>query len=405
MSEPGILVEGVWKKFNRAQRFNSLRDLIPEMTAALFRGRGDASLQASEFWALRDLSFEVKPGQALGIIGPNGAGKSTALKVLTRILRPDRGRAEVRGRVGALVEIAAGFHPDLTGRENVFMQGAIMGMRRAEIRRKFDAIVDFAGVRDFIDTPVKRYSSGMNARLGFAVAAHLDPDVLIIDEVLSVGDLNFQEKCFERMQQFVHSGVPMVFVSHNLSAVSQLCDRVLVLRAGRVEAMAPTNEGIAAYATIAQEARVADFAQGEVTVTVARPDGSPAGAIDAGDPLLIRVRAQPPGGGRRLRAELQIRHLQTSARVCRIESQQVGARTLDVEPGGLMETVWSLTANLGRGHYAVSCAILNERGGWVARSAPVLLEVREEQSVRATVFLDVTCHARILVDERPEVTA
>src|SRR5205807_9251258 len=162
----------------------------------------------------------VKPGEAFGIIGPNGAGKSTALKLLTRILKPTCGHCHVRGRVGALIEVAAGFHPDLTGRENIFLQGAIMGMKRAEIARKLDEIVEFAGINGFIDTPVKRYSSGMNARLGFSIAAHLNPDVLLIDEVLAVGDMVFQTKCQERMKRFRNEGVAIVFVSHHLSAVA-----------------------------------------------------------------------------------------------------------------------------------------------------------------------------------------
>src|SRR6476661_7746469 len=174
----------VWKKFRYGEVHDSLRDLIPALGKRLI-GRGAAArdLRSGDFWALRDVSFEVVPGEALGIIGPNGAGKSTILKLLTRIVRPTRGSCAVRGRIGALIELSAGFHPDLTGRENVFLQGSIMGMQRREIAGKFDEIVEFAGIPDFIDTPVKRYSNGMHARLGFSIAAHLDPDVLIIDEV------------------------------------------------------------------------------------------------------------------------------------------------------------------------------------------------------------------------------
>src|SRR5579862_2960140 len=203
-----IEFDQVWKKFARGELHDSLRDLVPA-TVRRLAGRGPArdELSGEEFWAVRDVSFEVRPGEALGILGPNGAGKSTILKLLTRILVPTRGHCAVAGRAGALIEVAAGFHPDLTGRENVFLQGAIMGMRRGEIAARFDEIVDFAGVEAFIDTPVKRYSSGMNARLGFAIAAHLNPDVLLIDEVLSVGDLAFQEKCQARMKTFLSQGV------------------------------------------------------------------------------------------------------------------------------------------------------------------------------------------------------
>jgi lipopolysaccharide transport system ATP-binding protein len=230
-----VVFDGVWKKFRRGERHDSLRDLVPALASRLLRRRPADALADQEFWAVRDVSFEVGPGEALGIIGPNGAGKSTILKLLTKILRPTRGRMEIQGRIGALIEVAAGFHPDLTGRENVFLQGAIMGMPRTEIARKFDAIVDFSGVEEFIDTPVKRYSSGMNARLGFAIAAHLDPDVLLIDEVLSVGDVGFQERCVSRMRELLGRGVPLVFVSHNLAAVVDLCTRAVFVERGAVQ--------------------------------------------------------------------------------------------------------------------------------------------------------------------------
>ena len=234
MERTPIVFESVWKKFRRGERHDSLRDLIPSIVRRVSGRAVRDELVDQEFWAVRDVSFSVGAGEALGIIGPNGAGKSTILKLLTRILKPTRGRCEVRGRAGALIEVAAGFHPDLTGRENVFLQGALMGMKQAEIGRKFDEIVEFAGVSEFIDTPVKRYSSGMNARLGFAIAAHLDPDVLIIDEVLSVGDARFQERCLERMRELRRRGTPLVFVSHNLLAVLELCTRALLIERGRV---------------------------------------------------------------------------------------------------------------------------------------------------------------------------
>src|SRR5215831_12412411 len=189
-----VTFDHVWKKFERGERHSSLRDLIPAMMRGLFRRRPAVDqLHGQQFWAVRDVSFDVERGQAVGIIGPNGAGKSTTLKLLTKIMRPTRGACAINGRVGALIEVAAGFHPDLTGRENVFLQGAIMGMTRADIARKLDDIVEFSGLSDFIDTPVKRYSSGMNARLGFSIAANLEPDALIIDDVLAVGDMAFQQ--------------------------------------------------------------------------------------------------------------------------------------------------------------------------------------------------------------------
>ena len=201
MSGPAIEANGLWKKFHRGERHDSLRDLVPALAGRLV-GRGaptTSELGAGDFWAVQDVSFQVQPGEALGIIGPNGAGKSTMLKLLNRILRPTRGDLRLNGRVAALIEVAAGFHLDLTGRENVYLQGAIMGMKRREVDRQMASIIDFAGVERAIDTPVKRYSSGMNARLGFSIAAHLEPDIMLIDEVLSVGDMAFQDKCVQRM--------------------------------------------------------------------------------------------------------------------------------------------------------------------------------------------------------------
>lgn len=259
MAEPGILFDHVWKKFRRGELHDSLRDLLPAMTRGLWRRSraNDAELQKREFWALSDVSFEVKPGEALGIIGANGAGKSTVLKTLNRILRPTSGYCEVRGRAGSLIEISAGFHQDLTGRQNVYLQGAIMGMRQAEIDTKFEQIVEFAGLADFIDTPVKRYSSGMNARLGFSVAAHLDPDVLIIDEVLAVGDFAFQDRAFGRIQEMVGSGIPVVLVSHQLDRISTLCTSVILMEKGRVVKHDTPERCIAAYVQDAQRSLMA----------------------------------------------------------------------------------------------------------------------------------------------------
>jgi len=250
MPEPGILFDGVWKKFRRGEVYDSLRDLIPAMvkrSLGLAKPPADDDLQDRQFWAVQDVSFEVGPGEVLGIIGANGAGKSTVLKLLNRILLPTRGYCEVRGRAGTLIEVSAGFHPDLTGRQNVFLQGSIMGMRQAEIERKFDQIVEFSGIADFIDTPVKRYSSGMNARLGFSIAAHLDPEVLIIDEVLAVGDLSFQERAFGRIRDLATSGIPVIIVSHQLERIATLCSSVILLERGRVVKHDTAEEVIAAY--------------------------------------------------------------------------------------------------------------------------------------------------------------
>src|SRR5579863_3864779 len=201
MSDIALRMEHVYKKFRKGETYNSLRDLIPAVTGKMFRGQELDTEVKREFWALQDISFEVERGRALGIIGHNGAGKSTALKILSRIMKPTSGRMLVNGRLSALIEVTAGFHPDLTGKENIFLHGTILGMSRREIQSKLDQIIAFSGIEEFIDTPVKRYSSGMYARLGFSVAAHVDPEVLVVDEVLSVGDFVFQQRCIERMQE------------------------------------------------------------------------------------------------------------------------------------------------------------------------------------------------------------
>ena len=296
-----VVFEGIWKKFRRGERHDSLRDLLPALASHLVRRGPNQALAEEEFWALRDVSFVVGPGEALGIIGPNGAGKSTILKLLTRILRPTRGHLELHGRVGALIEVAAGFHPDLTGRENVYLQGAIMGMTRAEIARTFDAIVEFSGVEDFIDTPVKRYSSGMNARLGFAIAAHLNPDVLLIDEVLSVGDVGFQEKCVARMRELLGRGVPLVFVSHNLSAVVDLCTRAILVDRGAVLFDGRPAEAVAEFRRSRRKATSAgsgtDAAAIRITdVQLLQAGGEPSPLFQTGRPMTVQVRyhAQRP---------------------------------------------------------------------------------------------------------------
>lgn len=284
--EPKIIFDQIWKKFRRGATHDSLRDMIPALVGGAFKRRDASQLGAKDFWALRDISFEVRAGEGLGIIGRNGAGKSTILKILTRIIAPTRGAYLTVGRVGALIEVAAGFHPDLTGRENVFLQAAILGMPREAVTKEFDSIVDFAGVEAFIDTPIKRYSSGMNARLGFAIAAHLNPDVLIIDEVLSVGDMPFQAKCIERMHSFKRDGVAIIFVSHNMQAITDLCDNAIqldgaVVRTGTSSEV--VKEYLASFGGGMQSSGDGGIQLTSLGLTVA--DGSPADSIAPGTVL------------------------------------------------------------------------------------------------------------------------
>jgi lipopolysaccharide transport system ATP-binding protein len=248
MSCPIIEVQAISKRYRLGDlNAGSFREELHHLWE---RWRGKAPRKASvdrDFWALRDVSFEVQPGEVLGIIGRNGAGKSTLLKVLSRITEPTSGRAVLRGRVASLLEVGTGFHPELSGGENVYLNGAILGMRRAEIERKFDEIVAFAEVEKFIDTPVKRYSSGMYVRLAFAVAAHLEPEILLIDEVLAVGDVAFQKKCLGKMEGVSRSGRTVLFVSHNMSAVETLCPRSIFVDHGSCDGIGPSPEKIAQY--------------------------------------------------------------------------------------------------------------------------------------------------------------
>jgi len=246
MCDTVVSLSKVSKRFRLGATHDSLRDLLAGGIRRIFGGPGERNGQ-SVFWALRDLDFAVRRGEALGIIGPNGAGKSTVLRLLAGILRPDGGEVVVKGRTAALIEVGAGFHGDLTGRENVFLNGAILGMTREEIRRKLDTIVSFAGLERFLDMPVKRYSSGMYARLGFSIAAHVDPDVLLVDEVLSVGDAVFRLRCLERMRELVGRGTTLIFVTHDMDQMRSICGRALVLERGSVSYGGPAREAIAYY--------------------------------------------------------------------------------------------------------------------------------------------------------------
>lgn len=245
-SDIAIRVENLGKKFVIGHRLEG--DLRGSFSRRFGRLLGNAGASQEEFWALKDISFEIKRGDAVGIIGRNGAGKSTLLKILSRITYPTKGRFEINGRVSSLLEVGTGFHSELTGRENIYLNGTILGMRRAEIRSKFDAIVDFSGVEKFLDTPVKHYSSGMKVRLAFSVAAHLEPEILIIDEVLAVGDAEFQKKCLGKMDEVSRSeGRTVLFVSHNMGAVQNLCGDGIVLKDGRLVKMGLVDEAIRTY--------------------------------------------------------------------------------------------------------------------------------------------------------------
>jgi lipopolysaccharide transport system ATP-binding protein len=252
MGKIAVRVEGLSKEYRvglRAEKYKTLRDSLASLATApvrLFRHR-ERKVVDEWIWALEDVNFEVRAGEVVGIIGRNGAGKSTLLKILARITDPTQGFVEIHGRVGSLLEVGTGFHPELTGRENIYLNGAILGMRRSEIERKFDEIVAFSEVEQFIDTPVKRYSSGMYLRLAFAVAAHLEPEILLVDEVLAVGDADFQKKCLGKMGDVAQEGRTVLFVSHNMPAVQALCARAILLRKGSIAIDAGTGDVLREY--------------------------------------------------------------------------------------------------------------------------------------------------------------
>jgi lipopolysaccharide transport system ATP-binding protein len=301
--KPIIRVQNLSKEYSigaRRAAGDGLRESITGAIRAPLRLMRNRRANNQKFWALKNVDFEVQPGEILGIIGSNGAGKSTLLKVLSRITEPTAGRVELYGHLGSLLEVGTGFHPELTGRENVYLNGAILGMLRTVIDRKFDEIVAFAGIEKFLDTPVKRYSSGMYVRLAFAVAAHLDPEILLLDEVLSVGDLEFQKKCLGKMQDVAKKGRTVLFVSHNMAAISSLCDRVLVMKSGEVDFDGPVEAGIKSYALNVAHRSEAVFSEelehygpGEFarisSLSILSQNGQPCDTFSMGQPLIARL--------------------------------------------------------------------------------------------------------------------
>ncbi|MGD8495335.1 MAG: ABC transporter ATP-binding protein [Gemmatimonadales bacterium] len=356
----GIVFDGVWKKFHRGELHDSLRDLIPAVARRITgRRRPNDELQEGDFWAVRDVSFDVGPGEALGIIGPNGAGKSTVLKLISRILRPTRGSCELKGRMGALIEIAAGFHPDLTGRENVFLQGAIMGMSRAEIRDKFDEIVDFSGISEFIDTQVKRYSSGMNARLGFAIAAHLNPDVLLVDEVLAVGDMNFQTKAYGRIRELTQQDLAVVVVSHQLDKIASLCTKAIVLDRGEVVYRGPARDAVAAYTSGAYREDAAPDTDAPIRIDAVRPaDDRP---VYSGEYARVRISGRVLHSGAHEELSLAVRCLSTQTGSILYTTTNRGCDAPLPTDAGPFELELELQMNLPPGLYALESSLWDNK--------------------------------------------
>jgi ABC-type polysaccharide/polyol phosphate transport system ATPase subunit len=391
VAEGLIEFQHVWKKFRRGELHDSLRDMVPALASRML-GRRPEPVESRDFWAVQDVSFTVRPGEALGIIGPNGAGKSTILKLLTRILRPTRGRCGIRGRVGTLIEIAAGFHQDLTGAENIFLQGCIMGMTRREIAARFDDIVAFSELPDFINTPVKRYSSGMNARLGFAIAAHMSPDVLIVDEVLAVGDWRFQRKAYDRIADMLRRGLPVVIVSHQLDRIASLCTHCLLLDRGRVVKRGDPDECIAEYVTAGVQPQRSDA---ELPFRVSTVDVEPKGALRSGDWLTVRLQGEVPESvGADTHFGIRVRSLQNAQTIFTLDltAQQPSLR----EPGTFDATV-ELQLNTAKGYFSIETPVWNTRERRELGQGPQALTCVSAAAFQGAANL----HPRVRVVTRP----
>ena len=320
MTQPALKAEGLWKEYvvGAAQkRHGTFYDLLSHsITSPLRRLRnfGGETDEAERFWALRDVNFEIQPGEVVGVIGRNGAGKSTLLKILSRITPPTKGKIEVRGRLASLLEVGTGFHPELSGRENIFLNGAILGMRRSEVARKFDEIVAFAEVEKFIDTPVKRYSSGMYVRLAFSVAAHLEPDVLIVDEVLAVGDASFQRKCLGKLEATHRSGRAVIVVSHHMPMITQLCSKALWLDRGEAIVAGDVRSVAARYLSSSRHGQLQWVPAGDATndfhyqrVSIVASDGHSSDAISASSSFYVELCYVVRAENMRGRIAMQIR--------------------------------------------------------------------------------------------------
>jgi lipopolysaccharide transport system ATP-binding protein len=390
-----LRVDAISKKFTRGEMHDSLRDFIPAVLARLAGRRRTPPATQREFWALKDISFELHRGEAFGIIGANGAGKSTMLKLISRVMRPTEGQITVHGKLSALIEVGAGFHPDLTGRENIYLNGTILGMTRAEIERKFDAIVDFSGLRDFIDTPVKRYSTGMYARLGFAVAAHVDPDILVVDEVLSVGDVVFQNRCFEKMNSVMRSGASVIFVSHNLRAIAELCPRSILLEAGRVVAAGPSPQVIQTYLERAHDqGRNATSKAVFISQTKVRRAQEDRVAIESGEKVWVDVEVECTGPSEPLSVVLFVND-DSHYEVFHTSTEYLGYPPVAMKPGERFACTFEMELNLAGGTFYLGILLYRFD----------VEKILDRLFPAATMFVSTLTEVRGVLNPHPKVVA
>lgn len=408
MSEAVIRAENLSKRYNIAtakHRQDTLSDKIVQGIKSVFGGSGCPPLSNETFWALKDASFELKQGDVVGIIGQNGAGKSTLLKIISQITTPTYGSAQIYGRVGSLLEVGTGFHPELTGRENIYLNGAVIGMKKDEIRRRFDAIVEFAEIAEFLDVPVKRYSSGMYVRLGFAVAAHLEPEILLVDEVLSVGDAAFQKKCLDKISDTAKGGGTVLFISHNMTAVNSLCKRVIWMKGGKIIEDGPAIDIVTKYlAKSVHQTELPEEVWDDMDeapgndmvrlhrVRVRRQDGHLSDPLTMQTPFQVEVEYWNLEPGAHLHITL---HLYNAEQIIAFTT---GDLTQGPRPAGLYRSVCHIPANLlnsGSHHFVVlvvkdasyaiyshesqvSCNILDVRereGAWYGKEPGVVQPV------------------------------
>lgn len=393
-----IRADGVSKRYQLGEResYQALRDVLASALTAPIRRVRSGRRERAEIWALEDVSFSLPRGEVLGLIGSNGAGKSTLLKVLSRITEPTKGRVVLRGRVGSLLEVGTGFHPELTGRENILLNGTILGMRRAEIARRFDEIVEFAGVEKFLDTPVKRYSSGMQVRLGFAVAAHLEPEILLVDEVLAVGDAEFQQKCLGKMRDVTREGRTVVFVSHNLAAVRALCSRSLVLEAGRLVFDGVTEDAVHRYLGHVGDSSIAVVGRDDLRrhvgksrlysdepffectcIAVVNDEGVPSTAFRSDEPITIIVDYRVFRTVPALRVLVTLTD-ENQVPVLRTETvdEPSGSGLLNLEPGSYRSMVTLPRQLFGEAELDLNVSLIAEVNQVVDYSAVIGIEVR-----------------------------
>ena len=360
MKDKTIIIQNVFKQYRLGQTgYRSLREDI----AHIFKKH---KTNSSHFYALNDVSFEITSGEAVGIIGSNGAGKSTILKLLAGVTKPSSGTVTVKGKIGALIELTAGFHPELTGRENIYLYGSIIGMKRSYIEKRFAEIVDFSGLEKFLDTPIKRYSSGMYARLGFSVSAHLDPDILLVDEVLSVGDYQFQEKCMNKMRAYRDSNRTILFVSHNLDAIRKLCGRVMLLKEGRLAYDGDVEQAIGEYYIHFSESERGKHASPDLVDLLEKrivdSSGQPRAVFDSGEKIRFELKLRTRTDLKDMYFAMFIRHSDGLV-VFDTSSDLLNGIKYNFDANRVICMRYDFSLNLLRGDYTLGCNIRGSSNG------------------------------------------